>query len=99
ESWMETTVTGPGTLTFWWKVSSETNRDYLEFYVGGVMRTNISGELNWQQQSLSLVPGSQTLRWRYSKDYYGSSGQDKGWVDQVSFSTIPTIPLPEALDT
>jgi hypothetical protein len=31
QSWMETTVAGPGTLTFWWRVSSESGYDYLEF--------------------------------------------------------------------
>ena len=28
-SWMQTTVSGAGTLKFWWKVSSESGGDYL----------------------------------------------------------------------
>ena len=36
ETWLETTVTGPGPLSFWWKVSSESCCDYLEFYTNGV---------------------------------------------------------------
>src|SRR6185369_15186076 len=32
ESWLEATVTGPGVLSFWWKVSSEQGYDWLEFY-------------------------------------------------------------------
>ncbi len=98
ESWMETTVIGPGTLTFWWKVSSETNYDRLEWYVNGTVRTNISGEVDWRQQSVSILPGTNTLRWRYAKDSFNSVGQDRGEVDQVSFVASPTIPLPEALD-
>jgi hypothetical protein len=31
QSWMETTVTGAGTIKFWWKASSEQDGDYLEF--------------------------------------------------------------------
>ena len=30
-TWVQTTVTGPGTLSFYWKVSSESNYDYLRF--------------------------------------------------------------------
>ena len=32
---LQTTLTGPGTLTFWWKVSSETNGDFLSIRIGG----------------------------------------------------------------
>ena len=97
ESWIQTTVTnGPGTLTFWWKVSSESTYDYLEFSVNGVLQSGrISGEVNWQQQTFSLAAGTQTLKWRYMKDSTASSGQDKGWVDQVSF--VPIAPTPPAI--
>jgi hypothetical protein len=33
---MQTTVSGSGTLSFYWKVSSEENYDWLEFYLDGV---------------------------------------------------------------
>jgi hypothetical protein len=39
---LETTVTGPGTLTFYWKVSSQSNmagHDYLRFYIDGDILT------------------------------------------------------------
>ena len=87
ESWVETTVTGPGTLNFWWKVSSELGFDYLEFYINGVLQTGrISGEVNWQQKIFNLPAGTQTLRWRYQKDGSVSNGQDRGWLDQVTFT-------------
>ena len=84
---MQTTVTnGPGTLTFWWSVSSELDYDYLEFYLDGMLQNGrISGEVNWNQQTFNIAAGSHTLRWRYVKDIGISSGQDRGWVDQVSF--------------
>lgn len=86
ESWMETTVTGPGILTFWWKVSSEDFFDYLEVYVDDVFNSAISGEVNWQQKSLVIGNGAQTIRWLYSKDSSVDDGQDLGWVDEVSFT-------------
>ena len=93
ESWLQTVVTNsPGTLTFWWKVSSEAGWDYLEFYTNSVLQSGrISGEVGWQQKTYFLPGGSQTLRWRYLKDDSLSSGLDSGWVDEVRFA--PDVPL------
>jgi hypothetical protein len=85
ETWMETTVQGPGAVTFWWSVSSESGCDYLEFRTNGVLATRISGTVAWSWMSNRVASGTQTLRWRYVKDGSVNSGQDKGWVDQVSF--------------
>jgi len=94
QSWMETTVVGPGTLRFWWKVSSEANYDYLRFYINDIEQSSLTGEVDWQQQHYWLGVGTNTLRWLYSKDYSVSMGQDTGWVDELSFvhanSAIPT---------
>ncbi len=87
ESWMQTTVTGPGTISFWWKVGSESNFDWLEFNVGSTRMNRISGNVDWQQQSFSVPAGQQTLKWRYVKDGSASVAPDAGWVDQVSWQT------------
>jgi hypothetical protein len=39
ESWLQMTVTGPGTVVFWWKVSSEGDYDMLEFLIGGIRQS------------------------------------------------------------
>ena len=93
---MQTTVTGgPGTLTFWWSVSSELDYDYLEFYIDGILQKGrICGEVNWTQQTFDITAGSHTLRWRYVKDAFVSSGQDRGWVDQVSFVPAGAVQPP-----
>jgi hypothetical protein len=93
ETWVETRVVGPGPLSFWWKVSSESGYDYLEFYTNSVRVTRISGEVDWQQQSYTLGTGTHVLRWRYMKDSSSSSGQDRGWVDQVSFASVNVRPV------
>jgi hypothetical protein len=85
ESWLQTTVAGPGLLAFWWKVSSEMEFDFLELYLGGVRQNRSSGEEGWQQRCCRIPAGSQTLRWRYVKDGSTTLGQDRGWVDQVVF--------------
>jgi hypothetical protein len=80
---MQATVNGPTTLSFWWKVSSETNFDFLRFFTNGVQVFAISGEQDWQQQTVNLAPGSQSIAWQYDKDDSVDVGQDQGWVDQV----------------
>ena len=84
-SWLQTTVVGPGTLGFWWKVSSEEGCDFLRFYLGGALQAQISGEAGWSSNFFTVPAGVQTLRWQYAKDSSQSNGVDAGWVDQVSF--------------
>ena len=103
ESWMQTTVSGPTTVSFYWKVSSESVYDFLGFYIDGLLQGSISGSVDWQQKTYTLGSGSHTLEWRYIKDGSISSGSDCGWVDRVELGIDPEPPPPgqlsEALDT
>jgi M6 family metalloprotease-like protein len=86
-TYLQTTVTGPGTFSFWWKVSSESGWDYLRVFVDGVSSaTPISGETAWAQVSLSIPAGTHVIRWKYTKDTSYSSGSDTGWVDRVEWT-------------
>ena len=97
ESWVQTSVAGPGTLSFWWKVSSEDGGDYLEFQIDGNFQTDITGNPGWQQLTYPIASGSHNLRWRYYKDGAFVDGLDAGFLDQVSFvnstNTSPVITL------
>ena len=46
-TWLETTVTGSGDLSFYWKVDSESGYDYLRFYIDGAEQAKISGSTSW----------------------------------------------------
>jgi len=99
QSTLQTAVTGPGTLSFWWKVSSENSYDYLRFYTNTVELAAISGEFGWEQKTFYLGDGAQALQWIYSKDVSLSYGQDAGWLDEVTFlpgATPATIASPLA---
>jgi hypothetical protein len=85
DSWLQSAVNGPGILTFWWKVSSETNYDFLTFYIDTNEEAQISGEVDWQKQVCGLSPGLHTLLWDYSRVPDTSGGMNAGWVAQVSF--------------
>jgi len=89
-SWMETTFPWPGTLEFYWKVSSE-DSDFLKFYVNGELEDQISGEVDWTRYSISFGQGGQTVRWRYEKDDHISRGDDTGYVDAIRYTTNLTL--------
>ncbi len=83
-STLTTTVRGPGTLSFYWRVSSEADYDKLYFFVDGVKQMGaISGEVAWVQVTRSIPAGLHELTWQYHKDGATSSGSDAGWVDSV----------------
>jgi alpha-tubulin suppressor-like RCC1 family protein len=90
-STLQTTVNGPGTLTFWWTNPSLDNG--LSFNVNGVTLTYIIAYTStWQQQTLYLGSGSQTLQWVYSV-FYSPGDSYHGYVDQVSYTAGATAPL------
>jgi subtilisin-like proprotein convertase family protein len=94
ESWVETVAEGPGTLTFWWNVSSESGWDFFEFHTNGILVTRISGTNGtWAQLTQRVGSGPQTLRWRYIKDSTVSTGQDSAWLDQVVFVADDPAPV------
>ena len=95
-TWLQTTVNGPGTLSFYWKVSSESSYDFLIFYIDDVQQTSISGTVDWQQASYSIGSGAHTLRWEYAKDVSLSGGVDRGWLDKVEFTSGTPTPTPLA---
>ena len=92
EAWIQTTVTGPGTLSFWWNVSSEDGYDYLEFLMDGNWQNDITGDWGWDQQSYEIEPGQHTLRWRYYKSGSNMGGFDAGFLDLVNFAAITNTP-------
>jgi len=73
---------------FYWKVSSESGYDYLEFYIDGSLQDRISGTVDWHQMMYTLPLGSNTLEWRYIKDGSISSGNDCGWVDKLEWMWV-----------
>ena len=102
QTWLETTINGPGMLSFCWNVSCEgdsshVNYDYLSVSIDDEEKSRICGtDVKWAKMSYSIPSGSHTVRWLYSKDSSTSKGDDAGYVDQVVWE--PTASSGDAYD-
>jgi hypothetical protein len=85
-SWIQTTVNSPGTVSFWWKVNSEQNYDWLSFYIDSVLQDRISGSLDTSTNLPVTGSGTHTLKWEYTKNASTSDGSDCGWIDAFTFT-------------
>lgn len=83
---IETLVYGPADLSFYWKVSSAEDSDYLRFFIDGDEAAAISGEVGWVQANFSLAPGPHHLEWGYERGFNAPEGHNTAWIDQVAFS-------------
>jgi exo-beta-1,3-glucanase (GH17 family) len=88
---LQTTVTGPGTLSFWWKVSSEAGNDFLDLFVDSDNPARISGGIDWVQQTVAIPAGLHNITWQYGKNMDSAVGSDCGWVDMVVFTKPSSV--------
>ncbi len=77
-----------GNVSFFRKVSSEFNFDWLRFYIDGVENGAWSGDVDWEQVSYPVPRGTHTFRWVYEKDESDFAGADAAWVDNVQFPLV-----------
>ncbi|KAF0129526.1 MAG: hypothetical protein FD155_2449 [Bacteroidetes bacterium] len=78
------------TISFYFKVSSESNYDFLRFYIGSTKMGEWSGTVNWTKASYPVGTGLKTFKWEYMKDGSVNSGTDCAWIDDVVFPAMAT---------
>lgn len=80
-------------ISFFRKVSSEPDYDYLKFYIDGNLMDQWSGEEGWARKAYPVTAGSHTFKWEYSKDVSQSTGSDAAWVDYIVLPpfVVPTM--------
>ncbi len=84
ETWMQTTVVGPGNVSFRYKMSSVSG-DALAFYVDESFKASWSQGSTWPWTGNFAVPsGTHTLKWKYYK--YSGSTAGSCWVDAIQWS-------------
>lgn len=76
--------TESGKISFFRKVSSEENYDFLVFSIDDEEKERWSGEAWWSEKSYSIAPGQHNYTWTYLKDYSVSNGSDCAWIDYIT---------------
>lgn len=85
-------------ISFYLKVSSEEDYDYLRFYIDGNLQEMWSGNVNWQQAIFDVEAGNHTFRWEYYKDGGVSSGSDCAWIDDIELPAANWFITPSTLE-
>lgn len=78
-------------VTFYYKTSTESNYDFLSFFVDNILRGKWSGIRDWKRAAFAVPAGRHTLRWQYEKDIYFAGGEDRVWIDYI---TLPVFAWP-----
>ena len=98
EATFQTTLTGPGSLTYYARVDSEEDADYLSVFRGATKVHEISGFVDWNLYTVDIPSGNHTVKWSYSKNSNGANGDDRGWVDEVRYQQTTDASLPQLQD-
>ncbi len=83
EMHLEYEVMTDDSISFYRKVSSEANYDYLRFYIDDEEMGEWSGDVDWSRVAYPVSEGTHTFKWVYEKDNMVSSGDDCAWVDFI----------------
>jgi len=83
-------VLAADTISFWKKVSSEQDYDYLTFYIDGALKEQWCGEVAWSKEDYPVLSGTHTFKWEYSKDVMIAAGSDCAWLDYILFPPVVT---------
>ncbi len=82
-------IPADGEISFYRKVSSENNWDYMRFYINNQEQDEWSGDVAWSEVIYDVTAGTDVeFKWTYEKDGSVSSGSDCAWLDYIVFPGI-----------
>jgi len=90
-SWIETTVVGPGNLSFRWRSAAHEGHDLLRFAAGGQEIATLEGEGDWVEFALETPEGPTVLRWTFFRGEDSPAGTSRAWLDEVAH-TLASVP-------
>ena len=71
-------------ISFFRRTSTEAN-DKLYFYIDGTEKVSVGGTQGWREYSTAITAGTHTLTWSYKKNATNSQGDDKVYIDFITF--------------
>ncbi|HOW25945.1 MAG TPA: T9SS type A sorting domain-containing protein [Bacteroidales bacterium] len=79
-------------MSFWKKTSTQPGADILQFLMDGTVLGEWSGETDWSEESFIITTGGiHTFEWRYTKDGGSTGGEDRVWIDYVTFPLLEQL--------
>ena len=72
-------------ISFYYRVSSESEYDFFRFFMDGEQINFWSGEHAWQHFIHPVPAGNHSFRWMYTKDKSLAKGADAAWIDFIEF--------------
>ncbi len=91
---LEADVLTSGTISFQYRVDSESSYDFLRFRIDGTELGAWSGTVGWDEATFPVPAGVHVFEWVYTKDASVSDGADCGWVDQIVLPAVSEPPRP-----
>ena len=76
--------TDEGEISFFRRVSTEANYDFLVFYIDEVEQDRWSGDYGWRGFSYPTTAGWHNYKWVYIKDHSVNGGSDAAWIDYIT---------------
>jgi len=93
-------VTADDSISFFRKVSSELDYDFLEFYIDNNLKDRWSGTSEgWKREAFPVETGTHTFKWEYVKDAYVTGGSDCAWLDYIILPPIYTLTVYAGVDS
>lgn len=82
-----TSVSGPGTLRWWWHIPAASAGDRCAFSIDSRPRTvEIAGPTPWKQEAVAIPAGYHNISWRWVTDEAGDPAAEAVILDNVSLT-------------
>jgi len=82
-------------ISFYYKVSSEPDYDFLKFYINNQLVGQWSGNVPWTKAEFYVTKGLKKFKWEYTKDALISNNDDCAWIDCIIFPALASCPSPK----
>jgi uncharacterized repeat protein (TIGR01451 family) len=72
-------------ISFYRKVSSQADHDYLQFLMDNQVVDSWSGLVDWGIETYPVTAGMHSFKWKYLKDNATAENSDCAWIDDIAF--------------
>lgn len=86
-------------IFFYYYLSTQLDKGFLEFYIDNDLRLQSSGEVAWTYASFPVSEGTHTYKWKYKKSNVTAGGDDLAMIDYIRFPIASNLDFSKVSDT